>query len=413
MPEALSLLKLNSLVRKSLTQCLPDEYWVQAELCDVRPNPSGHCYVEFIEKDLRSNQLLAKARGNIWGNVYQLLKPYFEESTGQPFAPGIKVLVKVAVEFHELYGYSLTVYDIDPTYTVGEMANKRREILKKLENEGVLELNKELEMPVLPQRIAVISSATAAGYDDFKHQLENNNRGYYFYTELFPAIMQGNQVEETVLSALEQINIRYQDFDVVVIIRGGGATSDLSGFDTYFLAAACAQFSLPIITGIGHERDDTVLDAVAHTRVKTPTAAAEFLIAKMNEASDELYYLSELLKNNVKVKLGIIRKQLTLLSTRIPSLTTNRLTKARYKLLSLRKDLEQSVTAGVTRQKYKIGLIRQRIKDASPDTMLKRGYSITYSNGKVVRDITALTEGDILITRLEGGEVTSVVQQDN
>ena len=286
--DSLSLLELNALVRRSLEQCLPDEYWIQAELSDVRSNTTGHCYLEFIQKDPRSNSLVAKARGMIWNNIYRLLKPYFEESTGQLFTSGIKVLVKVTVQFHELYGYSLTVLDIDPTYTLGDMARRRREILLQLEEEGVLTLNKELEMPVLPQRIAVVSSATAAGYGDFCHQLKHNSGGFFFYTELFPALMQGNQVEESVLAALDCINTRISEFDVVVIIRGGGAASDLSGFDTYLLAAACAQFPLPVITGIGHERDDTVLDSVAHTRVKTPTAAAELLIQRVGEAAERL-----------------------------------------------------------------------------------------------------------------------------
>ena len=257
--DSLSLLELNALVRRSLEQCLPDEYWIQAELSDVRSNTTGHCYLEFVQKDPRSNNLVAKARGMIWSNIYRLLKPYFEETTGQLFASGIKVLVKVTVQFHELYGYSLTVLDIDPAYTLGDMARRRREILMQLEEEGVLTLNKELEMPVLPQRIAVISSATAAGYGDFCHQLQHNSGGFFFYTELFPALMQGNQVEESVLAALDRINDRVNEFDVVVIIRGGGATSDLSGFDTYLLAAACAQFPLPVITGIGHERDEHAL----------------------------------------------------------------------------------------------------------------------------------------------------------
>ena len=298
--ETLSLYELNALVRQALERQVSATYWVQAELSDVRVNASGHCYVEFVQKSPRGNALVAKARGNIWANVFQMLKPYFEEATGQAFAPGIKVLVCVSVSFHELYGYSLTVHDIDPAYTLGDLAQRRREILRQLEEEGVLTLNKELPMPPLPQRVAVISSPTAAGYGDFRHQLEHNPRGYYFQVELFPAVMQGDAVEETVLDALDRINARLAEFDVVVIIRGGGATSDLSGFDTYMLAAACAQFPLPIITGIGHERDDTVLDSVAHTRVKTPTAAAEHLIARMDEAADRLYTLAARLQQAVR-----------------------------------------------------------------------------------------------------------------
>ena len=234
--ETLSLYELNALVRQALERQVSATYWVQAELSDVRVNASGHCYVEFVQKSPRGNALVAKARGTIWANVFQMLKPYFEEATGQVFAPGIKVLVCVSVSFHELYGYSLTVHDIDPAYTLGDLAQRRREILRQLEEEGVLTLNKELPMPLLPQRVAVISSPTAAGYGDFRHQLEHNPRGYYFLVELFPAVMQGDAVEETVLDALDRINARLAEFDVVVIIRGGGATSDLSGFDTYMLA---------------------------------------------------------------------------------------------------------------------------------------------------------------------------------
>lgn len=408
--DALSLLELNALVRRSLEQCLPDEYWVQAELSDVRSNATGHCYLEFIQKDPRNNGLVAKARGTIWNNVYRLLKPYFEEFTGQLFTSGIKVLVKVAVQFHELYGYSLTVQDIDPTYTLGDMARRRREILLQLEEEGVLTLNKELEMPELPQRIAVISSATAAGYGDFCHQLQHNPRGFFFYTELFPALMQGNQVEDSVLAALGRINNRMDDFDIVVIIRGGGATSDLSGFDTYLLAASCAQFPLPIITGIGHERDDTVLDSVAHTRVKTPTAAAELLINRIGEAADRLEELSDQLEYCVLSRLEVERRKLSGVQTRIPSLVVRRLADARYALLTVEKDLVRSSATLLSRQKHRLELLQQRISDTSPEKLLSRGYSITLKGGKAVTDASLLHLGDELTTRLYKGEIKSCVQ---
>ena len=407
--EALSLYDLNALVRRSLEQCLPDEYWVQAELSDVRTNSTGHCYLEFIQKDPRSNNLIAKARGTIWANVYRLLKPYFEESTGQAFVSGIKVLVQVTVSFHELYGYSLTVQDIDPTYTLGDMARRRREILKQLEEEGVLTLNKELEMPVLPQRIAVVSSPTAAGYGDFCHQLKNNSRGFFFHTELFPALMQGDRVEESVLSALDAILNRQEDFDAVVIIRGGGATSDLSGFDTYLLAAACAQFPLPIITGIGHERDDTVLDSVAHTRVKTPTAAAEYLINCMDLAADELEVLISQLHESVRSRLTEEHRKLISYRNRIPSAVVRRVSDAKLALLTARKDISQAVTTSLARQQHRLDLLRQRLVDASPEKMLARGYSITLKDGKVVKDATLLNEKDEILTRFYRGEVTSVV----
>lgn len=408
--DSLSLLELNALVRRSLEQCLPDEYWIQAELSDVRSNTTGHCYLEFVQKDPRSNNLVAKARGMIWSNIYRLLKPYFEETTGQLFTSGIKVLVKVTVQFHELYGYSLTVLDIDPAYTLGDMARRRREILMQLEEEGVLTLNKELEMPVLPQRIAVISSATAAGYGDFCHQLQHNSGGFFFYTELFPALMQGNQVEESVLAALDRINDRVNEFDVVVIIRGGGATSDLSGFDTYLLAAACAQFPLPVITGIGHERDDTVLDSVAHTRVKTPTAAAELLIHRITESADHLEELSARLQQGAYALLEQEGRKLEMIQTRIPNLVHRKLTDARFALLAAGKDLAQATQTLLSRHRHRLELLQQRVADASPDKLLNRGYSITLKDGKAVTDAASLNPGDQLVTRLAKGSFTSEVR---
>lgn len=407
--DALSLYDLNALVRRSLEQCLPDTYWIQAELSDVRTNSTGHCYLEFVQKDARSNNLIARARGTIWSNVFRLLKPYFEEATGQVFVSGIKVLVQVTVSFHELYGYSLTVQDIDPTYTLGDMARRRKEILKQLEEEGVLTLNKELEIARLPQRIAVISSPTAAGYGDFCHQLQNNPRGFYFHTELFPALMQGERVEESVLAALDKINARLDKFDAVVIIRGGGATSDLSGFDTYLLAAACAQFPLPIITGIGHERDDTVLDSVAHTRVKTPTAAAEFLIDRMSDAADELEVLTGRLYDGVRSLLAQEHQKLVAYRNRIPSAAYRYISDAKLALLTVRKDIVQASALSLSRQRHRLELLRQRLVDASPEKQLSRGYSITLKDGRVVKHVSLLHEGDEITTRLYGGELTSVV----
>lgn len=409
--DALSLYDLNALVRRSIEQCLPGEFWVQAELSDVRTGNTGHCYLEFVQKDPRGNNLIAKARGTVWANVFRLLKPYFEEATGQAFVAGIKVLVQVTVSFHELYGYSLTVQDIDPTYTLGDMARRRREILKQLEEEGVLTLNKELEMPRLPQRIAVISSPTAAGYGDFCHQLQNNPRGFCFYTELFPALMQGDRVEESVLSALDKINARLPEFDAVVIIRGGGATSDLSGFDTYLLAAACAQFPLPIITGIGHERDDTVLDSVAHTRVKTPTAAAEFLIDSMNNAADELEMLAARLQESVRTRLLQEQRKLAAYRDRIPSAAYRRISAAKLALLTARKDMAQVVTSSLSRHRHRLELLQQRLADVSPEKQLARGYSITLKDGKVVKDAGLLREGDEITTRLHKGEATSIINR--
>jgi len=407
--QALSLRELNGLVKRSIRSCLPDTYWVQAELSDVRTNYSGHCYLEFVQKDVNDNNLIAKARGTIWNNIFKILRPYFEQETGQAFTSGIKVLVEVSVEFHELYGFSLTVLNIDPTYTVGDMERKRREILRQLQEEGVIDLNKELEVPMLPQRVAVISSATAAGYGDFCNQLANNPRGYAFQTELFPAIMQGERVEESVIAALDAIYGRMEEFDVVVIIRGGGAASDLSGFDTYALAANAAQFPLPIITGIGHERDDTILDQVAHTRVKTPTAAAEFLIAKMDKCAEVLDEMSSRLMQGVLNRLLWEHRRLESLKQRIPSTVYKRIADAKYGLLTAQRDLQLASRQFLFVKKHRLELLLQRLNDALPEKQLARGYSITLKDGKAVKNASDLKEGDALVTVLNQGKVESVI----
>lgn len=431
---ALSLYELNSIVRCGLRNLMPDEYWVHAELSDVRSNYSGHCYMEFVQKDPRSNSLVAKARGVIWSNVYVRLRSFFERETGQPFVSGISVLVKVTVDFHELYGYSLTVVDIDPTYTIGDMARKRKEILRRLDEDGILALNKELEMPVLIQNIAVISSATAAGYDDFCNQLYGNQYGFAYNVKLFPAVMQGDKVESSVISALEKIYGEYEKWDVVVIIRGGGATSDLSGFDTYNLAAHCAQFPLPVITGIGHERDDTVLDMISHTRVKTPTAAAEFIINQTLVAASHLQSLSDYIYNEIPQLIRNEKERLNRLVIRIPSVVQTRLQKESMRCerylsrismswqnrfmrekfrLEIMPRVVSSIELRLQKEVHKLDLMGEKINASSPELLLKRGYSITLKNGKAVTDASVLEDGDELETIVAKGKIKSIVRLNN
>ena len=404
----ISLYELNNRVRQVLCGGMSGEYWVQAELSDVRSNATGHCYLEFIQKDPRSNNLIAKARGTIWANVFRLLKPYFERETGQAFVSGIKVLMKVTVEFHELYGYSLTVIDIDPSYTLGDMARRRREILMQLEEEGVLTLNKELELPMLAQRIAVISSATAAGYGDFCNQLQGNPYGFAFHTRLFPAIMQGERVEESVIAALDAINAERDCWDAVVIIRGGGATSDLSGFDTYMLAANCAQFPLPIITGIGHERDDTVIDSVAHTRVKTPTAAAEFLINHLRETADRLEEYSNAVAYYVDRRMELEHTRLERLAAKLPSIVGMIGLRETHRLSVMEQRLHTALANRLTHEQHRLDLLSQQVRSASPEHLLKRGYSITLKDGKAVTDPAQVQQGDELTVRVWTGEISVV-----
>lgn len=409
--QVLSLFELNRFVKQALHNHLLDTYWVQAELSDVRSNSSGHCYLEFVQKDTGGNHLIAKARGTIWSNIFKMLKPYFEQETGQQFASGIKVLVQVSVEFHELYGYSLTVLDIDPTYTLGDMARRRREIILRLEEEGVLTMNKELDMPLAPQRIAVISSATAAGYGDFCDQLKNNPSGLSFQTKLFPAVMQGERVEESIISALESVYQELDEWDVVVLIRGGGATSDLSGFDTYNLAANCAQFPLPIVTGIGHERDETVLDIVAHTRVKTPTAAAEYLIGRLYETALKLEDHASRVVNKVEERLNWEHTRLNRLSERIPMNVRMCLQAGHYAMKGIQHRIDVALQERLLKEKHRLQLLEHQVRTASPEHLLKRGYSITLLDGRAVTDISMLKEGDVVTTRYAKGESQSVIMK--
>ena len=407
--EPMSLYELGRLIRLTLRQGLPDAYWVQAELSEVREAYNGHCYIELVQKAERGNTLVAKARGTVWANVYKMLKPYFEQATGQPFTAGIKVLMQVSVEYHEQYGLSLTVHDIDPTYTLGDMARRRREILRQLEEEGVLTLNKELPMPMLPQRVAVISAAGAAGYGDFCDQLMGNPYGFAFYPKLFPAVMQGDRVEETIISALDRIAAEQDAWDVVVIIRGGGATSDLSGFDTYDLAANCAQFPLPIITGIGHERDDTVLDMVAHTRVKTPTAAAEYLIALMVEVATTLDELVTAFATGVTDRMHREEKRVEQLAGRLPALCFLACANGMHRIEQLEMHMRTALQKTMVEQQHRLVLMEKIIEGASPQQILQRGYSITRCEGRVVRDAASLPEGSVLTTELANGVITSTV----
>lgn len=432
--QALSLVELNQRIRMTLEQAFPDTYWVRAEMSDVRENgASGHCYLEFIEKDPRSGQLLAKVRGAIWAKTFRLLKPYFEMETGQRFVSGLKVLVRVTVDFHELYGLSLTVVDIDPAYTLGDMARKRLEIIRQLQEEGVFELNKELPLPLLPRRIALISSPTAAGYEDFMNQLTHNRAGYPFYVKLFPALMQGERTEESVIAALDRIYAHQELFDVVALLRGGGATSDLNSFDSYLLAANCAQFPLPILTGIGHERDDTVVDLVAHTRLKTPTAVAEFLIARMDQAAQTVDELQQTMTQSASVRLLQEKQRLQSYATRFPALVGQRMERNRTLLHQLgaklptmaqgfveRKramvdrlvmQLRNATTTHLAEKQRFLQLQEQFVRMASPDYILRRGYSLTLREGKIIKRAEELHVGEELTTRFMDGEVKSIIKE--
>lgn len=407
--ETLSLLELNGRVKSTLQFEMPDAYWVQAEISSISPSGQGHCYLELVQKDATGRNFLAKAKANIWRGTWLKLKPYFEAQTGETLKVGMKVLLQVTVTFHEVYGYSLVVQDIDPAYTMGDMARRRKEILEQLARDGVIGLNKELEIPALPHRIAVISSATAAGWGDFRNQLDGNIYGFRFYVKLFPALMQGDDVERSVVSALNAVAARRDDFDLVVIIRGGGAVSELSCFDSYNLAFNIANFPLPVITGIGHERDDTVADVVAHTKVKTPTAAAEFIINRVFDTASELENLTRRMSDAITGRMNAENVRIERLSQKLPSLFAVLRTRQEQLLETVWIRSVNGVRNLITSQTHKLEILDKTLAAADPAVILKRGYSLTRAGGRVVKSASDLKKGDRLTTVFADGSVDSEI----
>ena len=382
-----SLYALNALVHEAVSNALPDEYWVEAELAECRER-NGHCYMELVEKDERSNSPIAKASAKCWRQTWTLLHATFLRATGQPLRAGMKVLLRVYPQFHEAYGFSWIVSDIDPTYTIGDLARRRQEIIKTLKAQGVFDLQRELRLSPFAQRIAVISAESAAGYGDFCRQLLDNEYNLQFHTELFPAIMQGERVEQSVIQALNLINNRIDDFDAVVIIRGGGATSDMSGFDTLPLAENVANFPLPIITGIGHDRDECVLDMVSHTRVKTPTAAATLLTAHLCNTLQQVADAENVIAHYAQDRLQRHRLQLEHITTLLPHLAQRLMTESHHSLERIQLKLE----------------------GYDPQLLLQRGYSITLHSGQIVKSPQDVKSGDEIETRLKQGTIKSIIQ---
>lgn len=430
--KALTLYELNQMVHETITVSMPDEYWVEAEISDIR-EVRGHCYMELIQKDEYGNTPLARASAKCWKNKWMYISPHFERITGHILRAGMKILVQVYADFHETYGFSWIITDIDPTFTMGDMARKRQDIIRKLQEAGVLELQKELSLPLFTQRIAVISSEQAAGYGDFCNQLSENDYGFQFKLSLFRSIMQGEQIESSIISALNQINRKIDRFDVVVIIRGGGSTSDLSGFDSLLLAENVANFPLPVITGIGHDRDESVLDLVSHIRVKTPTAVATLLIDHLievyNRISDAQEELTQIVQRRIeieKMRLNVISEKVPVLFSfvsnrqnawfdnlflRIQNAITNRIRQTEQHLNSLSEMLSPLYEHIRLRENHRLEILQQKIKAQDPMLILNRGYSITTLNGHVIRNAKNLKKGDTLCTQMAKGKVTSIVKE--
>ena len=432
---ALSLLELNQLLAEVIEIGMPREYWVEAEISELRV-VRGHCYIDLIEKSEGTNTPIARASAKCWQNTWSVISPYFEKVTGQRLRSGMNVLMLVSANFHPAYGFSWIISDIDPTYTLGDMARKRQAIIEQLKREGVFDLQKELSLPLFCQHIAVISSANAAGYGDFVDQLESNAHGFRFVTRLFPATMQGEGVEQSIIAALNNI---YETFltpdetapDCVVIIRGGGATSDLSGFDTLALAENVAQFPIPVITGIGHERDESILDMISHTRVKTPTAAAALLIDHLKRVWDYLQEAQGVLETNARQRMDLEQMRLQRAAQKIPPLFSlfkerqerhidsmmrdmiaaaqRSISDDMHKVETLESVIKPMLERRVTGEMHRLQMLGQRVSALDPDLLLKRGYSITLHEGKIVHDASQLKHGDKIETRVEKGTIHSIV----
>lgn len=430
----INLIELNTLIKETLDTQMEPSYWVVAEIGEMRQNSSGHCYLELVEKE--GNHVSAKIKATIWCYTFRKLSGWFSAITGEELRAGMKILSNVEVKFHELYGLSLNVKDIDANFTVGERSRRRQEVIMQLAADGVMDMNKSLPLPLVPQNIAVISSPTAAGFGDFMDQLKRNRYGYVFHVQLFKATMQGKEAEESIITALHEVFYRHEkeiaQYDAVVIIRGGGAQVDLDCFDTYDLASHVAQFPLPVITGIGHERDETVTDLVAHTKMKTPTAVAEFLISGMqsfeeqiDEYLERIIHFAEQVVSEKKYQLESIQNQLRFavsshvssdknqlvrLKEKMKQLVASKLKSSQDQLQQLQKSLKRETNDQLEYANTRLDTYQRYLYLLSPDNIMKRGYSLTYVNGKPLQNGYSFKRGDQVTTLSQHHILKSILE---
>lgn len=406
--ESYSLSELLGQVGGALEKQLPGSYWVIAEIMELREN--RHCYLELIEKSEENDSLLARVRATIWASRYGMLRPYFEASSGTPLKSGIKILCKASVAFHPVYGLSLNITDLDPSYTLGDLARKKQEVILRLRREGVFDMNRELPFPPVPQRIAVISSETAAGYGDFMETVRNNRHGFHFHTTLFPAVMQGEEAPGSITSAMEQVFESESEFDCVVLIRGGGGKADLESFNHYELAYFITQFPLPVLTGIGHERDESVADMVAHHALKTPTAVAEFLVDQLLAFEFKLSGLLDRLSASVRIRVQAGHARLERTGRDLLHLSRGLIRQHSEKLRQMELGVRKDCASRMERSREYLALLEKRTELIDPGTILKRGYSISLQNGKAVTSIRNIHPESMLETRLYQGTIISEVK---
>jgi exodeoxyribonuclease VII large subunit len=455
--QGIALSELIFSLKKKIEQSFSQPQWVVAEINELNENRSGHCYLELVEKSQGNDKLLVKVRATIWAFSYRMIKPYFESVAGEVLKSGMKVLFKVSVVFHELYGFSLNITDIDPSFTLGDFARKKAEIIAKLEKDGVLDINKSLVLPDVIQDIAVISSETAAGFGDFKDQLLNHPSNYRFSVDIYPAVMQGNNTGQSIINALNQIFDAGIAYDAVVIIRGGGAKSELSSFDDYELAYHITQFPIPVITGIGHERDETVCDIVANTKLKTPTAVAEFVIDKAEQVNSALMELSQRIASaatlNLRASVSQLGQNIELLAVysekklhqqevllghvssnmgkeakRLLSSNSNllvRFTEAiaikANTVLAIQRDYTDKLHRSIPKETARyLGVMENNLNNAeravkllSPQEVLKRGYALVKKSGKYHGEVAGFEPNDQLTVELIDGSIEVTVNKKN
>lgn len=379
--QELSLSELNLQIKKTLEEQLAASYWVVAEIAQVQVNHSGHCYLELVQKE--DGQVVAKARATIWAYSYRNMSAWFEKITGSDLQSGMRILANAKVTFHEVYGLSLNIKDIDPSFTLGEREKARQEVIQKLEEDGIMDMNKELELPLVPQNVAIISSETAAGYGDFIDQLETNVFGFKIHHQLFAASMQGDQAAESIINALHQI-LEEESIELVVIVRGGGSQLDLDCFDDYDLCSHIAQFPIPVITGIGHERDTSIADMVAHTQLKTPTAVAEFIIQGFSAYQVNIHDLFATISTFAS---SLIMKEKEILNQASASIilhTNSTVQSNKANLNTLAQNIHHYSSFQFSNNHAHLKSIEEKINLLNPKHILDRGYSVIYKNGKTI-----------------------------
>lgn len=400
----ITLGELQRRVKESLIERFPLPVWVTAEIADLKVNYSGHCYLELIEKGGHDSVPKAQARAVIWRSNYAQIAAYFEQQTGQRLGPGLRILVSVLINYHELYGFSLQIVAIDPAFTLGDMEQQRQQTIARLQEEGVWEMNRAVPMPMLVQRIAVVSSAQAAGYQDFMKELGKSP--YAFRTTLFEAAMQGATAEDSIVSALATVAASEAEFDAVVIVRGGGSTSDLNCFNGYRLCAHIAQFPLPVLTGIGHDKDQSVADMVANTPLKTPTAVAAWLVERMTTLDGWLEHAALQLHDTTLRSMRREEVRLEQLRSTLAQTTHEQLTRHRLRLEQASLLLPERIREGIRREEQRLMRAEELAASHAPQRILQLGFAIVRSEGHAVKRISELQHAQRLTIELADGETT-------